>query len=121
MGSSNLSLILHSRQGRSSSLGKSSPNLENFKFQNFGSNWKKVSMLLEMDFENKENIQIKTHPDMEFLSCSEIFCETLVESKPAKPAFIPQVCAGGGEAPHEEDPSSCCWWDCGGLALHHPL
>merc|ERR1712013_832396 len=91
MGSSNLSLILHSRQGRSSSLGKSSPNLENFKFQNFGSNWKKVSMLLEMDFENKENIQIKTHPDMEFLSCSEIFCETLVESKPAKPAFIPQM------------------------------
>jgi len=28
---------------------------------------------------------------MDFLSCSEIFCETLVESKPAKPAFIPQM------------------------------
>jgi len=48
-------------------------------------------MLLEMDFENKENIQIKTHQAMDYLSCSEIFCETLVESKPAKPAFIPQM------------------------------
>merc|ERR1719410_1007438 len=40
-----------------------------------------------MDFENKENIMMKTHQDMNFLSCSEIFCESIVEAKPAKQNF----------------------------------
>jgi len=48
-------------------------------------------MLVEMDFENKENIQIKEHQVMDFLSCSEIFCESIVESKPLKQNFQHQM------------------------------
>jgi len=44
-------------------------------------------MLIDMDLENKENIMMKTHQDMNFLSCSEIFCESIVEAKPAKQNF----------------------------------
>jgi len=48
-------------------------------------------MLIEMDFENKENIQVKNHQEMSYLSCSEIFCESIVESKPPKQNYTHQM------------------------------
>merc|ERR1712209_102263 len=91
MGSSRLSLILVACQGRSSRLyttekfGKftwsvtSLPQEEQQQLMEFYSNSRKRKYPFEVE---KENIPMKqTQPDYSFLSCTEIFCEPIIETK----------------------------------------
>jgi len=90
MGSSRLSLILVACQGRSSRLyttekfGKFTRSVTSFpeeeqQLMEFYSNSRKRKYPFEVE---KENIPMKqTQPDYSFLSCTEIFCEPIIETK----------------------------------------
>merc|ERR1712029_625749 len=90
MGSSRLSLILVACQGRSSRLyttekfGKFTRSVtslpeEEQQLMEFYSNSRKRKYPFEVE---KENIPMKqTQPDYSFLSCTEIFCEPIIETE----------------------------------------